>query len=118
MDNLPAALERARERAHYSQEEAASALGVSRAMISYWESGKRNPNDRQLGALASIYGIELIDLLSGRDTESVGADLAGVMLRSGRDIDIEAHHGIREFDKFLSRYQNHQTHPTLSLIHI
>ncbi len=104
MDNLPAALERARERAHYSQEEAASALGVSRAMISYWESGKRNPNDRQLGALASIYGIELIDLLSGRDTESVGADLAGMMLRSGRDIDIEAHHGIREFDKFLSRY--------------
>lgn len=104
MTNLPAALGRARERAHYSQEEAASALGVSRAMISYWESGTRKPNDRQIGALASIYGIEMIDLLTDRDAKPAGADLAGMMLRSGKDIDPDAQPGIREFIRFLNRH--------------
>lgn len=104
MTNLPAALGRARERAHYSQEDAASALGVSRTMISYWETGEREPNDRQLNGLARLYGIELLDLLTGSDVEPIGGDLAGMMLRSGSNVDPEAQPGIRDFISFLNRH--------------
>ena len=39
--NLPAGLRRARELSGYSQEDVGATLGVSRAMVSYWESGTR-----------------------------------------------------------------------------
>ena len=44
MGDLQAGLQRARERASYSQDDVGAALGVSRAMVSYWESGSRVPN--------------------------------------------------------------------------
>src|SRR5215470_3567132 len=44
----------ARARSGYGQEDVANALGVRRAMVSYWESGRRKPNDRQLVAIAQL----------------------------------------------------------------
>lgn len=104
MTDLPEALGYARERAHYSQEEVASALGVSRAMVSYWETGARKPNDRQVSAIARLYGVELIDLLTGDIFESTEADLAGMMLRSGQGIDAAAVPGIHDFIGFLKSH--------------
>jgi Zn-dependent peptidase ImmA (M78 family) len=73
-------------------------------MVSYWESGTRRPNDRQLAALARLYGIGAADLLEGRDVEPAGADLTGMLLRAENGIDPESTPGLREFVHFLERY--------------
>lgn len=104
MTELHVALSRARERARYSQDDVGGALGVSRAMVSYWESGSRKPNDRQLAALARLYGVELRDLLEGEDVEPEGGDLTGMLLRADDEVDPRSTPGIHEFVRFLERY--------------
>lgn len=104
MPDLHPVLARARERARYSQEDVGAALGVSRAMVSYWEAGSRQPNDRQLAALARLYGVEVVDLLEGRDAEPAGADLTGMLLRADTGVDADSTPGLQEFVQFLERY--------------
>jgi len=104
MPDLHAVLARARERARYSQDDVGAALGVSRAMVSYWEAGSRRPNDRQLAALARLYGIEPIDLLEDRDVDPVGGDLTGMLLRAETGVDPASAPGVQEFVQFLERY--------------
>ena len=96
-------LKRARSQARYSQDDVGAALGVTRAMVSYWEAGSRTPNDRQIVALARLYGREPADLIEGRDAKP-GADLAGMLLRADGGVAPEAIPGIREFVHFLDRY--------------
>ena len=104
MTDLHEALRRSRTRARYSQDDVGAALGVSRAMVSYWEAGSRAPNDRQLSALARLYSIAPVDLAEGRDVEAADVDLAGMLLRADGDVDPGAAPGIREFVRFLERY--------------
>lgn len=100
---LEAQLARARDSIGYSQEDVAKALGVTRTMISYWESGKRRPNDRQLTALAGLYAVEVAWLLG--DTEEPHADLAEMMFRStAEELAPPARRGIEEFVSFLDTY--------------
>ena len=94
---------RARELIGYSQDDAARALGVSRTMISYWESGRRQPNDRQLTALARLYRVP-VDALLGDEPLTPAADLAQMLLRSQTDLPHEATPGVRDFVDFLDRY--------------
>lgn len=104
MADLHPALALARERARYSQDDVGAALGVSRAMVSYWEAGTRRPNDRQLAALARLYGVAPGDLLEGRDVEPAGAELTGMLLRADTGIDTDSAPGVQEFVQFLERY--------------
>ncbi len=94
---------RAREAIGYPQENVANALGVTRTMISYWESGKRRPNERQLVALSRLYGVELRELLEGVPGEP-GADLAQMMFRGEPNLGPQAKRGIEEFVRFLDSY--------------
>ena len=102
--SLPAGLRRARELAGYSQEDVGATLGVSRAMVSYWESGTREPNDRQRSALARLYGVQLAGLATGSAIEKADGDIAGILLRADDGIASAAVPGIREFGQFLDRY--------------
>ena len=104
MDEFHRVLERARTRARYSQDDVGAALGVSRAMISYWETGSRTPNDRQGNALARLYRLEPVALFGGRDVEPSGTDLAGLLLRADGGAAAGAAPGIREFVQFLELY--------------
>lgn len=101
--SLGETLARARASARFTQDEVGLALGVNRAMVSYWESGTRIPNDRQISALARLYGIEPADLLEGRFADPASADLAGLLLRDGHGIGPDGVTGIREFVHFLDR---------------
>jgi Zn-dependent peptidase ImmA (M78 family)/transcriptional regulator with XRE-family HTH domain len=96
-------LARAREAIGYPQEDVANALGVTRTMVSYWESGRRRPNERQLAALARLYGVEVRELLLG-PSRSPWADLTRMMLRGEPDLGPEARRGLREFVRFLDTY--------------
>ena len=104
ISSLHEGLRRAREIAGYSQEDAGAALGVSRAMVSYWEAGARVPNDRQRSALARLYGVRLTELAKGQVVETTDGDMAGVLLRADDGIAPVAVLGIREFGQFLDRY--------------
>lgn len=102
--SLGETLARARASARFTQDEVGLALGVNRAMVSYWESGTRIPNDRQISALARLYGIEPADLLEGRLEGPAPVDLACLLLRDGHGIAPAGATGIREFVHFLDRF--------------
>lgn len=104
MSELGDVLTSARARARYSQDDVGAALGISRAMVSYWESGTRAPNDRQLSALARFYGVELAALVEPRPIEAAVDDLAAVLLRSAPEIEAVAAGGVRDFVRFLGRF--------------
>ena len=104
ISRLHEGLKRARDGAGYSQEDVGAALGVSRAMVSYWEAGARVPNDRQRSALARLYGVQLAKLAEGRAVKTADGDMAGVLLRADDGIASAAIPGIREFGQFLDRY--------------
>ncbi len=97
-------LAEARELASFTQEQVADALGVSRAMVSYWESGSRVPNDRQLVAMARLYDVEVSRLRSDAPLEDAHA-IAQMMFRGAEDrLPDEARRGLREFERFLDTY--------------
>ena len=104
MSELGEALARARAHGRYSQKDVGAALGVSRVMVSYWESGERTPNDRQLSALARLYSVEPAALIAGSYVEPMAADLANTLLqhREGAEGDVVL--GVREFVRFLDRF--------------
>jgi Zn-dependent peptidase ImmA (M78 family)/transcriptional regulator with XRE-family HTH domain len=96
-------LARARELIGYSQEQAAATLGVHRVMISYWESGRRKPNDRQLAALARLYRVTFEALVS-EEPIAPPVDLGEMLLRTESDLPDEATPGVRDFVTFLDTY--------------
>lgn len=89
----------------FSQEDLAAALGVNRVMVSYWESGKRVPNDRQLAVLTRILRVSAIDLL-GDDEPADSEGLAQMLFRGAEsELPPEALPGLREFIQFLENYE-------------
>jgi Zn-dependent peptidase ImmA (M78 family)/transcriptional regulator with XRE-family HTH domain len=95
---------RAREDSGLTQDDVAAALGVSRAMLSYWESGKRQPNERQLTGLARLYRVEVAGLLGDAPLDTV-PDVAQMMFRgTGPEVPEPALPGLREFVDFLDGY--------------
>jgi Zn-dependent peptidase ImmA (M78 family)/transcriptional regulator with XRE-family HTH domain len=94
----------ARARNGYDQEDVANAVGVSRAMVSYWESGRRKPNDRQLVALAQLLRVP-VGFLLGQEELQPTADLGAMIFRGGdHALPAEALPGLQEFVDFLDRY--------------
>lgn len=62
-------LRKRRERLSLTQDWVAKALGVSRPMLSYWESGARTPGLKQLRDLAALYGTTPGGLLGEADAQ-------------------------------------------------
>jgi Zn-dependent peptidase ImmA (M78 family)/DNA-binding XRE family transcriptional regulator len=101
MDNHMA---RARIEVGYSQDDVAAALGVSRAMVSYWESGKRSPSDRQVAALARLYRVSVAQL-EGKEPLPTRADEARMLFRGAEnELSGQAKQGLAEFSEFLDNY--------------
>lgn len=101
---LPDQLVLARARSGLDQVDVANALGVSRAMVSYWEAGKRSPNDRQLAALSQLLRVPVLVLLEHEELEPT-PDLAAMMLRGAeQDVSDEARPGLQEFLEFLDQF--------------
>ena len=73
-------------------------------MVSYWESGKRAPNDPQMAALSRLYRVPVAQL-QGDEPLPTRADEAKMLFR-GADGDLsgKAKRGVAEFADFLDRY--------------
>lgn len=97
-------LVRARSQSGLGQEDVANALGVSRAMVSYWEAGSRVPNDRQLVALSRLLRSP-IAVLVGVEEPMPAPDVAAMLLRGAdQELPGDALPGVREFVDFLDAY--------------
>ena len=75
-------LKQARETAHFTQMQAAKALGISDGTYKNYEQGKREPNNALLLKIADLYGVTT-DYLLGREPappnpfEKLGLNEAG-----------------------------------------
>lgn len=86
------------------REDVANALGVSRAMVSYWEAGSRVPNDRQLAALSRLLRTP-IAVLVGAEEPTPAPDVAAILMRGAdHELPDDAFPGLREFVEFLDAY--------------
>jgi len=90
-----------REKMKLRQEDIASYLGVSREMVSYYESGSRNIPLETINRLADLFQIELSDLLE----ENLDMNKANVAFafRAG-ELGPEAMHAISDFRKIVKNY--------------
>jgi Zn-dependent peptidase ImmA (M78 family)/transcriptional regulator with XRE-family HTH domain len=94
----------ARTRAGFSQDEVAALLGVQRPVVSYWESGSRPANARQLSQLASIYRVELVDLIADRPPP-IRPDFQALMFRDAAELlDTSGKFEIQRILGFLDAY--------------
>ena len=90
-----------RENLGLTQENLASYLGVKREMISYFETGEREPNMDQYEKLAELFSIDLIDLFE-RNDNLVKTNLVFAFRASQiKDEDVSK---IAEFKKIVSNY--------------
>lgn len=97
-------LARARSKSGLGQEDVANALGVSRAMVSYWEAGSRGPNDRQLAALSRLLRSP-IAVLVGAEEVPRAPDVAAMLMRGAdHELPDDAFPGLQEFVEFLDSY--------------
>ncbi len=95
-------LARARTAVGLSQDDVARFIGVNRAMVSYWESGTRDPNARQLTALSRLYRSGVDELRSG--VVAADADYTDMLYRSEEGLSPQALPGLRDFTAFLAFY--------------
>ena len=94
----------ARTKAGFSQDEVSALLGVQRPVVSFWESGERTPNARQLSQLAAIYRLELADLVGEREPP-LRPDFQALMFRDAADLlDARGKFEIQRFLGFLDAY--------------
>ena len=59
-----------RKRKGYSQLKVAMDLNISREALSYYETGKRNPDLNMLVLLSQYFNVSIDYLITGRDFES------------------------------------------------
>ncbi|MFW9487734.1 helix-turn-helix domain-containing protein [Xanthomonas euvesicatoria pv. euvesicatoria] len=103
MNNLPQRLILARKSAGFSQEAAATHLGMSRPTFIAMEKGTRNAKPEELAALASLYGTSLNRLL--RDSAppaEVAPHLRAVIDKEGDDAGLEM--AVAKLTEFVDDY--------------
>lgn len=59
-----------RKRRGYSQLKVAMDLSISREALSYYESGKRNPDIKMLIRLSDYFNVSIHYLITGKEFES------------------------------------------------
>ena len=94
----------AREVAGYSQDDVAAALGITRAMVSYWESGARPLSPQYITALARLYRMSPAELLSPEPTTPRADEAKMLFRRAATELSAVARQGISEFLDFLDSY--------------
>lgn len=102
---LAEALGRARERAGLAQEAAANAVGINRALLSYYETGRRAVPLPMAAALARLYGTSLDRLLAGEEAAAAGIDVSGILYRAASPTLSDSARGVlRAFEQHLRDY--------------
>lgn len=86
MDNVGEKLKQLRIARNLTQGELSESLGISRQLVSRWESGKRKISAEQLKKIANVLGVTLDyfqDVSPERSINSVMAQLEAVFMDAG-----------------------------------
>lgn len=103
--SLGAALAQARERAGLSQEAAATAVGLNRVVLSYYETGRRQPPLGVAVALARLYGMSLSELLAGAEEKAKGPTASEILYRAApQELGQRARVGVQQFSQLVNSY--------------
>lgn len=103
--SLGAVLAQARERAGLSQEAAAGAVGLSRVVLSYYETGRRQPPLGVAVALARLYGMSLSELLAGAEERAEGPTASEILYRAApQELGQRARAGVQQFSQLVNSY--------------
>lgn len=102
--NLGQQLERARRASGLTQDDVAASLGVSRAMISYWEANTRTPNEAQLAGLAKLFRCQPADFYKETPVQEPADEARMFYRRADVDLGPAAKRGIGAFVDFLAAY--------------
>jgi transcriptional regulator with XRE-family HTH domain len=94
-----------RERASLTQEAAAKAAGVSRVVLAYYETGRRQVPLTVATTLARLYGTSLEILLDDGERTHTDIDVSGVLARAAPcELSDQAKAGLRLFELRLGYY--------------
>lgn len=105
LDDIGTVLRSSRERAGLSQDAAADAAGLSRVLLAYYETGRRQVPLNVGAALARLYGTSLEALAAGGGSAGAGIDVSGLLFRAApRDLGERAQAGLRLFEQRLVEY--------------
>jgi len=98
-------LRASRERIDLSQEAAAEAAGISRVVLAYYETGRRQVPLTAGAALARLYGTSLEALLAGEQPTGTAIDVSGLLFRAApRALGDRAQAGLRLFEHRLAEF--------------
>lgn len=105
MEKIGDMLRTVRERAGLTQEAAADAANVSRVILAYYESGRRQVPLTVAALLARLYGTSLEALIAGGEQAGARIDVSGVLFRAApRELSDRAQAGLRLFEVRLAEY--------------
>ena len=105
LDSIGETLRSSRERVGLSQEAAAGAVGINRAVLNYYESDRRQVPLGVAATLARLYGTSLESLISGEGAVAAGIDVSGVLFRAApHRLGDRAQAGLRLFEQRLADY--------------
>ncbi len=105
MDAIAQLLRTARERADLSQEAAADVAGLSRVVLNYYETGRRQIPLSAAVRLAGLYGTTLEALLAGSERTAAGLDVSGVLFRAAPgELSESAQAALRLFEQRVGDY--------------
>lgn len=105
MNGIGDLLRTSRERAGLTQDAAAEAAGLSRVVLAYYETGRRQVPLTSAGLLARLYGTSLEALIAGEAEVAAGIDVSGVLFRAApSELGDRAQAGLRLFESRLSEY--------------
>lgn len=101
-------LRHARERVGLSQEAAAEAVGLSRVVLAYYETGARQPSLAALTALARLYQVQPSYLLGETDKElATEGELSSLLFRSApEELTDEPKAGMLRFTALVRAYSD------------
>ncbi|MBO1514302.1 helix-turn-helix domain-containing protein [Metabacillus bambusae] len=88
------------------QEEAAKKIGISRARLSHYETGRSEPDSEMLGKLADFYNVTTDYLITGKEGSSIKYDIKDEILISPDDLKV-----LEEIKKHPTLFHDLSTNP-------
>lgn len=72
--NIPQILKACRKKANMTQAQFAKTIGIKRSAYAYYESGRTRPKIETLRTIAKVYGIDVNELISNKNSDLLYQD--------------------------------------------
>lgn len=105
LENIGSSLKNIREKLGFSQDFVAMQLGINRQAIIGIEAGTRKIDSFELFNLASLYGVEPSEIISGKISQIPQFEMAVMHLRNNNSLSEESKKDLLQFKKICDDYE-------------